>query len=183
MDFVKLENMVLSAKDGNSSSMEWIINEYNPFIMKMVNTTFIPGMDKEDIKQELIQSIMMAIYKYKGNNSFFWYAIKSMENNIYNKLKRNKKSYTNVNIDETVICDENLVEDNILKETEKECLMAALNKLSENDKDLLLKIYVHGYNYQQLSELYGIKYSTISKRKQYALKRLKNHIKSSSMVI
>ena len=179
MDFNKLESMVAAAKNGDCISMEWIIEEYNPFIMKMANTTFIPNMDKEDIKQELIHSIILAIYKYNGTNSFFWYAIKTMENNIYTKLKKYKKNDNNINIDSTVICDESNVEDNIMYEVEKHELLEAFNKLKDTDRELLTKIYLENYSYQELSELYNCKYSTISKRKQYALKRLRNHIRAS----
>ncbi len=48
-------------------------------------------MDQNDIRQNLILSLLIAIDKYNTENKFFWYVIQTMKNNLYKELKKVKK--------------------------------------------------------------------------------------------
>ncbi|MGL5244360.1 MAG: helix-turn-helix domain-containing protein, partial [Sarcina sp.] len=82
IDLDLLEQYVSKAKVGDLKAKEKIIDLYMPFIIKTSSSFFINGMSKDDIKQEIITSLFVAINRYKGHNSFFWYAIKTMQNNL-----------------------------------------------------------------------------------------------------
>lgn len=172
-DLRKLEDEVVKAKEENLQAKEYIIKFFEPFTIKMSKTTFIPGMNENDIKQSLILYLLIAIRRYSGENKFFWYAIQTMKNNIYQELKRRKKEYITVNIDKISIADEVYIEDNILNNEEFSELKGAISKLKKVDSELIYKLYFENCSYDELSKYFNQSYSAITTRKSRALKRLR----------
>lgn len=172
-DLKKLEDEVIRAKDENMEAKEFIIQFFNPFIIKMSKTTFINGMTENDIKQSLTLYLLIAIRKYSGKNKFFWYAIQTMKNNIYRELKRRKKDNGLINIEKIPFSNNDYIEDNILKSEEVQTLKRAIHQLNDKDNELLCKIYFEDYDYNKLIRYFNQNYNTIASRKNRALKKLK----------
>ena len=172
-DLKKLEEEVIKAKDENREAKEFIIQFFEPFIIKMSKTTFINGMTENDIKQSLTLYLLIAIRKYSGKDKFFWYAIQTMKNNIYRELKRRKKDEGLINIEKIPFSNNEYIEDNILKNEEIHTLKKAIQQLSNKDNELLYKIYIEDYDYNNLTKYFNQNYNTIASRKNRALKKLK----------
>lgn len=168
-----LELKVIKAKNNDKESKEYIINFFQPFIIKLSKTTFIKNMNEEDIKQHLILSLLIAIEKYSGNNKFFWYAIQTMKNNIYLELKKIKREDGYINIDKLSISDNYNIDDELLKKEELQELNENLHKLNEADYDLIIKSFFLSYDLNSLAKHFHISYTNVSTRKNRAIKKLK----------
>lgn len=180
IDYDKLEEEVQKAKKNNKESKEYIINMYMPFILKTIHSLTIPGLTKEDIKQELISSLLYSIEKYSGTNSFFWYAIQSMKNNIYGTLKKLKKQDIHTYTDNIEIDSHNdNIENIIIRKEESKHLLNTLKSLKKSDFDILYKTFFLDYSYNDLMKETNLKYSTLACKKSQALKKLKNQMESN----
>ena len=66
------EEIVLSARDGNATSLEYIINKYKNFVRAKARSYFLIGADKEDIVQEGMIGLYKAIRDFRNDKlSFF----------------------------------------------------------------------------------------------------------------
>lgn len=178
IDLKALEVDVIRAKGGNSLAKERIIKIFKPTIIKIMNTTFIPNWNKEDIEQELVLSILLAIDKYKGDKTFFWYCIQSMKNNIYYKLKKDIKSKEYTNIDKIPLVDNFDVSSNLDREEDIKELLLAMEELKTNEYDIIYKLFFEGYSYKDVMEEFNLEYSTATSRKRKAIQELKSKLKS-----
>ena len=61
------EEIVLSARDGNATSLEYIINKYNNFVRAKARSYFLIGADKEDIVQEGMIGLYKAIRDFRND--------------------------------------------------------------------------------------------------------------------
>lgn len=61
------EEIVLSARDGNSTSLEYIINKYKNFVRAKARSYFLIGADKEDIVQEGMIGLYKAIRDFRND--------------------------------------------------------------------------------------------------------------------
>lgn len=68
------------------------------------------------------------------------------------------------------------VEAEVLKKIELEKLKAVIAKLTEQDKDLIKKIYVEQLSLREISKQYGISFQAVHERKKKILYILRKHI-------
>ena len=61
------EEIVLSARDGNVTSLEYIINKYKNFVRAKARSYFLIGADKEDIVQEGMIGLYKAIRDFRND--------------------------------------------------------------------------------------------------------------------
>ena len=61
------EEIVLSARDGNATSLEYIINKYKNFVRAKARSYFLIGADKEDIVQEGMIGLYKAIRDFRND--------------------------------------------------------------------------------------------------------------------
>jgi len=61
------EEIVLSAREGNSTSLEYIINKYKNFVRAKARSYFLIGADKEDIVQEGMIGLYKAIRDFRND--------------------------------------------------------------------------------------------------------------------
>lgn len=172
-DLKLLEREVQKSKNGCLKSTEYIINFFQPFIIKTSKNIFIPNMDENDIKQNLILYLLIAIKKYNNTNTFFWYAIKTMQNNIYSELKANKKITTN-SIEYVSIVDNFSIDEFILAQEDYINLNYSLKKLNKKDYLILYKFYFEDYSYNKMIKYFQKSYMSLAVQKNRALNKLKN---------
>lgn len=183
MNFSILEGNVIKAKTGDNKVKEDIIKFFKPFIEKKKNTFFIYSYSNEDIEQELYSAILKAINKYNGTNTFFWYAIKSMENHLYNISRKHKdiKNEYDIVFAENRQHDTDVIEE-VLSTIEYNTILTTFDKLPHNHRVILREIYINNMSYNELMNKYNIKYSTVAKRKYTAIRKLKSILKQEEMV-
>lgn len=172
-NMLELEENVIRAKNGDMDAKKYIIDFFEPFIKGNSNKIFIKNMDQNDIEQSLELYLLIAIDKYHGKNTFFWYAIKTMQNNIFCDLRKSKKEFNCIDIEKISINDTQNIDDNIINKEDREELMNGLKKLNDSEFDLLYKIYFENYGYDVLCNEYKKSYKALTSKKNRAIKKLK----------
>lgn len=166
------EEIVLRARDGNSASLEYIINKYKNFVRAKARSYFLIGADKEDIVQEGMIGLYKAIRDFRNDklSSFRAFAELCITRQIITAIKtatRQKhiplNSYVSLNkpiYDEE--SDRTLLD--ILTATKitdpeeliisREELVSIESKIGEILSDLELEVlmsYLQGKSYQEIA--------------------------------
>jgi RNA polymerase sigma factor (sigma-70 family) len=186
MNYNEVETCVIRAKNGSKEDLLKVIEQYKPFILKTAREFNIRGMDMDDLVQIGSAAIMKAVIKYKiGSHSFSGYALTAVKNHIRqaarNASKFSKELSINVpvsgreddnrEISECLESPVNIEEDIIKNETYKE-LGQALDKLSKEDREMLLMIYGKSITLTAYAENNNINYQQAVRRKRRALDKL-----------
>ncbi|MCM8710698.1 sigma-70 family RNA polymerase sigma factor [Clostridium sp. SYSU_GA19001] len=182
---MELEKLVLEAKKGNDKAYEEIINRFKGFICKLAKETYISGYDTEDLLQIGYTTLIKAIRKFdfSKNNNFTVYVTSAIKNNFYYEIRQksryngaislNKEIDEGIEFIENIVSDEDIEKDFLLKESIEE-LHAALKKLEPLERELIEHIYFSNNTMKKFAELKAINYTTCTKLKEKALKKLKN---------
>ncbi|ELC8368403.1 sigma-70 family RNA polymerase sigma factor [Clostridium perfringens] len=174
-DLNELEKNVLKAKNNDDIAKEYIIYFFMPYIKKISNRYFIRNYDKEDITNFLIIALLEAVNKYKYENNFFWYAINTMRNRIYNELRNKKKEESFINIDNLILySNEDKLDNNLIKEEKIRVLKKSLLALDEDELKLIYDLYYLGKTLKELSLSNDINYYTLATKKRRVINKLKN---------
>ncbi|CAM2078048.1 MAG: Putative RNA polymerase sigma factor [uncultured Clostridium sp.] len=173
-DLNELEKNVLKAKNNDDIAKEYIIYFFMPYIKKISNRYFIRNYDKEDITNFLIIALLEAVNKYKYENNFFWYAINTMRNRIYNELRNKKKEENFIDIDNLILdSNEDNIDNNLINEEKFRVLKKSLLALDEDELKLIRDLYCLGKTLKELSLSNDINYYTLATKKRRVINKLR----------
>lgn len=173
----RIQETVRKAKQGNQEAIQFLINQYKPFIIKQCSKYKIPSYDTEDLIQYSYLSVLKAIKLYNfGTTHFTTYVMTAVSNNLGYLLRKNIKLYKELQEEEGFNMDyaDNTfgVEDIVIDKEDKERVKAAVKFLPENDQKLLKDFYEKDMPILAIAEKQGYSYSGIRKKRKRILKKL-----------
>lgn len=184
-----LESLVLEAQNGNRASMQEVLNRFIPFIIKTASGIFISGMDMDDLIQEGNVSVIKAVMNYdpNKNNSFLPYVKNAVKFNYFYSIRQKARFNSEISMQTPIgeeielgdtFEDDTDIEEEIIYEEEKTMLKAALDKLTYEERCEILSYFNdEGITLKKIAEERGIKYTTLVKRKNALVSKLKRNIK------
>lgn len=188
-DIVDIEVLVKMAKEGNENCKGEILTRFKGYIVNRAKSIYIKNYDMEDLLQIGYISIIKAIEKYDLNKcNFVSYVTLAINNNLNYEIRKNSKnrfdsSLNNEKYGETeeidLIQGEENIEENIMKKEERDFVQKAIMCLNEEEKELVYSIYFENMKIKKYGEIKKIKYSTLIKRKNKILNKLKEKMKEN----
>lgn len=180
-----IEILILEAKNGDKHSLGEVLERFAPFIVKTARGIFISGMDMEDLIQEGYMSVIKAVKSYDPgrNSSFIPYVMNAVKFNYFYSIRQKAKFNSDISMQSSIgegIIMEDTFEDDVdiegdfIHEEDFERLRTALNKLTYEEKCEILSYFNdEGKTLKQIAEEKGIKYTTLVKRKNALVCKLK----------
>ena len=183
-----MEEIIKRAKNGDDEAKTSLLESYTPLVYSLARNIYIKGYDDEDLVQEGFNSILKAITKYDPEKGveFGFYLKQSIKFNYYyiirqksryncetslNKISKEGVEYINT------LEDEFNLEDNIIGKERIESLFEALDVLKKEERELIEMIFSKGYGgIKSYAELKGLNYSTVSKRKERIIEKLRKEM-------
>jgi RNA polymerase sporulation-specific sigma factor len=184
---MELENLVLRAKNGDTSAYEDIFNRFKNFIYKTCIGLYINGYEMEDLLQLGNITLIKAIEKYDPtrNKNFTAYATYAIRNNYFYEIRQkskfhaecsfNKETEEGLEILDMLPSNDN-IEKNFLIKEEIAALKAAVSKLPPLEKDLIEYVYFNDGRLIDFAKSRNIKYSTCCKLKERVIKKLRKNL-------
>ncbi|NME83396.1 sigma-70 family RNA polymerase sigma factor [Clostridium sp. SM-530-WT-3G] len=178
MNYNYIESLVIKSKDGDEESKEKLVNEFKPFIINLSKKTFIHGYEFQDIMNECYRILFKCVSYYKPNtHRFVAYATNGIKNSINDLIEKNlsrshlEGSSTLVleNVENTLESGNLPVDHNLLKEVDLTLLRNALNKLTEEEHELINYVFFKNNPVKKYAALKGIPYSTVMYKKDFIL--------------
>ena len=174
----RIQETVRKAKQGDQEAIQFLINQYKPFIIKQCSKYKIPSYDTEDLIQYSYLSVLKAIKLYNfGSTHFTTYVMTSISNNLGDLLRKNIKLYRELQEEQGFNMDyaDNTfgVEDIVIDKDDTERVKVAVETLSKDEQELLKALYEKDMPILAIAEAQGYSYSGIRKKKRRILKSLK----------
>lgn len=186
MDYEKIEILVLHAKEKDNLSKEMLVEEFKPFIINLSSKTFISGYDSEDIQNECYKSLFKCVSLYSlEKHRFVAYATNGIKNNLYDLIRKSKNRSASEGMEALTLSDnlehtlpslESSLDEMLCTKSDYELLRSAFDKLTPEEKELILFVYFKNNSLQTYAYWKNLCYSTANKRKKSILKKLKNKI-------
>ncbi|AGK95916.1 sigma-70 family RNA polymerase sigma factor [Clostridium pasteurianum] len=171
-----MEALVKSARDGNSESMEIILNKFNYFIIKHAGKYIVPSHDFDDLIQHGFLSIIKAVYLYKlGSNNFTTYCTNAIINNYKALLKGHIKHFREIQNEAILSLQvyDFTLEDEVIAYDETKRIMEALNKLPDEEKNIIIGVYLQHRPLTEVAATLKISYRQAVEIKKKALHKLR----------
>lgn len=179
--------MVASAKNGDLSSMENILQYFKPKVTAICREYFLIGADFDDILQEGMIGLYKAITSFNGerNDNFASFATMCIHHQIQNAVKvaNSKKNqplndYVSINVEGGISATEDSPKI-ILQATDVSAEQLSLNRESVNSLYNKVKSALTDFQYRVLlMYLNGYSYSEIAKVLDATNKSIDNNIQS-----
>lgn len=184
-----MQNLLMKAKNNDSTAKEEIINMYYPLIIKESKRIFLKNRTFDDLVQIGIINLLKAINLYdlsRGVQSFpsyvFWSIKNSYASLIRSEIKFNEEVSLNglckdsdIELVDSLVDESFNLEESIVQSFSNKEVILAFQKLEPDEKDILSFLYLENEkpNLSKYCVLRNKDYYYCSKLKKRALKNLK----------
>lgn len=184
-----MREKLIKAKAGDKKEFEELIEMFTPLAKSASFRFYIKGLDRNDIEQIAILSIMKAIKSFdpEKSDSFTSYAKVSVKNALINEMKKAENTYyrekVKTEMDEVFDIEEIKSKDIDLNEVlirkEESCnLVKIINTLKEEDKAIIKALYIDKIKIKDYAEEKNIAYNNLVYKKNKILKYLRDEYKT-----
>ena len=157
----------------NKQDGGFIYTQYRDKVFGFVRSKIVNQTEAEDIVQTVFLKVYSNLDKYdetKASLSTWIYTI--TRNTVYDYLKEKRGHPVLVLVDNTVDSAEE-PDDSLLNQEALEELACALQKLPQNQRDIIILIYYHGKPKTEVAKILDITYGQLRYLHDKALSRLK----------
>ena len=153
---------------------EDIYQRYYSKVLSYLLSRVRPPEDAEDVCSEVFEKVLRGLNTYDASRGAISTWIYRIAHNAV--LDRARKRHPTEELDESLV-SEKLIDDTLLRSENLSALAAALERLDEDRRDVIVLHYYEGYTLRTISEQTGISYRTVIRREQEALSQLKYLLK------
>ena len=156
----------------NKQDTGYIYAQYRDKVFGFVRSKIYNQTEVEDIVQTVFLKVYSNLDKYdetKASLSTWIYTI--TRNTIYDYLKE-KRDHPVLELFENTVDSEEEPDDSILNNETLEELACALEKLPQNQRDIIILIYYKNLDRRKVAEMFGMTYGQLRYLHDKAIKRL-----------
>jgi RNA polymerase sigma-70 factor (ECF subfamily) len=128
--------------------------------------------DKEDLYQEICLQLWRSVRHYRGESKFTTWLYRVAINTAINSIRKKKRSINTVELDPERHYE---IKDNH-REQKTSILLKAISRLNRIDRAIVL-LWLEEKKYEEISEIMGLKRSTVSVRLVRIRRKLEELIK------
>lgn len=169
---IQEQEFIKELKAGSERAFSRLINENQTKVYRIALSIVKNHSDAEDIAQEVFIRIYTSISSFKGNSSLATWIYKITYNRSLDFLKKNnKKMKTTKTLDDpedaellTLAGEKFIPEKEFEDKQMKEDIHTALQKLPEDQRQLIELKDIHGFSYEEIMEITGLKDGTMKSR-------------------
>lgn len=188
MDYKEVEEWVIRAKEGCQEYVQKLLNHYKGYIYKTASEFYLKNYEVEDFVQVGYIAVIKAISKYvPGTNTFCSYVMRVIRNAVLYQVRHRSKEGYEVSLNNRVRDEEGLeyidifatektLEDEVVAAETYEDLRAALEGLTEEEKDLVYKLFYEKKKLATYARDHGITYITARRKKDRVLGKLRREL-------
>ena len=157
----------------NKQDCGFIYTQYCDKVFGFVRSKIFNQTEAEDIVQTVFLKVYSNLDKYdetKASLSTWIYTI--TRNTVYDYLKE-KRDHPVLELFENTVDSEEEPDDSLLNQEALEELACALQKLPQNQRDIIILIYYHGKPKTEVAKILDITYGQLRYLHDKALSRLK----------
>lgn len=189
MDYYYIESLVIKAKNGDNNAKEKLITEFKPYILNISQRTFIYGYELQDIQNECYQIFFKCLSMYNvGTHRFVAYATNGIKKSMSYLIEKNKNRSSAEGLEafslydevkDKLLSEETAMEDVVCDNAEYDALNKVLDKLNEDEKELINFIFFKENTTKNYAKEKNMCYSTALLKRKNILNKIYNDFKIS----
>lgn len=180
-DQLEERQFIIRAQSGDQSAFEWLVHRYQDRLYRSAYSLVGNIEDAMDITQEAFIRAHRALYKFDCSRPFFPWIYKIMRNVGLTCLKKRKTTAFAISLDapreeipHVEVPDSNSSPRDLQEDEETmSALMAALESLPPEDREIVILRDLQDYPYKEIAVLLDIPIGTVMSRLYYARERLR----------
>lgn len=156
----------------NKQDIELIYTQYCDKVSRFVRSKIHYPNDVEDIVQTVFLKVYSNLDKYDEIKASFSTGIYIItRNTVYDYLKE-KRDHPVIELIENTVYSAEEPDDSLLNQEALEELARALQKLPQNQRDIIILIYYKNLDRRKVAEMFGMTYGQVRYLHDKAMKRL-----------
>lgn len=177
-DFKLVDEYMSGNTDSGEKLYARVYEKLPGYVHNCTAKSILTEEDKKEIIEETLKESIEKIYKYDGSCQFTTFVLGFAKNKYREKIRK-KSNITVIELDEEKITDEDYNYYNqdpaiiIIRKEEIEKVNMAMNKLQEEDKQIIQLRLIKGITAKEISELTGENIEAIYSRYRRAIKKIK----------
>ncbi|GAA0123690.1 RNA polymerase sigma factor [Clostridium faecium] len=175
-------NLVNNVLKGDVDSFNTIVNKYELMVVKFVYNILKQKEASEDITQEVFITVYNKLYMYNKKFKFSNWILQIAKNKTIDYIRKHNKICES-NIDEAYhLSSKDMSPEQIAeyKET-KEDIKKYIDKLNENDKQILILRYSQNLTFSDIAEILKMTESTVKGRYYRIRENYKAYVKEKEV--
>jgi RNA polymerase sigma-70 factor (ECF subfamily) len=177
------ELWVKKAVEGDLNAFDEIVNRHHTKIYRLAYRLLGNAEDADDATQETFIEACKSLKSFKYKSKFSTWLYRVALNTCHQQIRKaeSRKRTLTAFADNVKFLDaENGIEtpDSIaLKKEQERLLQAAINRLPERQRQVIVLFYVQNLKYREIAEILGCPEGTVASRLNTAIKNLKPKLK------
>jgi RNA polymerase sigma factor (sigma-70 family) len=151
------------------------VNRYKDLVFTLAIRMLKHKEEAEEVAQDTFIKVFKSLDKFKGDSKFSTWIYKVTYNTCLDRIKKNKKHYNEVPIDEFTFNKLDTIDnalDNMITDEKRVLIKNCINKLPEDSRALLTLFYFEELSLLEISKIINSEANTVKVKLFRARKKL-----------
>ena len=162
--------LIEKAKAGNRSALGTLFEQHYPklygYLLKLTGNEQLA----QDLTQETVTKAVIHLHTFRGKSKFQTWLFAIASNVVKNSYRKKQPVF----LDELYIeVGDEGIEDQVVQRTQLRRLKLLLDQEKEVDRQIFLLKYYEGFDYDEISQITGVKVGTCKSKMHYMIERLR----------
>ena len=169
------QQLIETILNGDAKSYGQLVNRYKDLVYTLAYRMLKHREEAEEVAQDAFVKVYRSLNKFKGDSKFSTWIYKVTYNTCLDRLKKNKKHFNDVPIDEYTEYKLETIDnalEGMIKMERSDLIKRCINKLPSESSYLLTLYYFEELSLDEMSKIIGITSNTIKVKLYRARKKL-----------
>ena len=183
------EQLINQILNGDANAYSQLIVRYKDLVFTLALRMLKHREEAEEVAQDAFVKVYRSLSRFKGDSKFSTWIYKVTYNTCLDRIKKNKKHFNDVAIDDFTINKLETIDNalqNIITKEKQNLIKNCVDKLPAEDAYLLTLFYFEELNLDEISEIIKITSNTVKVKLFRARKKLavilEQYIEPSTLV-
>ncbi|MBC3847057.1 sigma-70 family RNA polymerase sigma factor [Winogradskyella echinorum] len=167
--------LITAIEKGDTKAYAQLVDRYKDLVYTLAIRMLKHKEEAEEVAQDTFIKVFKSLGKFKGDSKFSTWIYKVTYNTCLDRIKKNKKHFNDVAIDEYTFNKLDTIDnalDNIIKEEKSTLIKQCINKLPEDSSALLTLFYFEELSLDEISKIINLEANTVKVKLFRARKKL-----------
>jgi RNA polymerase sigma-70 factor (ECF subfamily) len=175
-----IKNLILEAKNGNGEAFGRVYQEYLAPIYRFIYFRVPNKLEAEDLTQEVFLRAFHSLNRFAlGNNSPVAYFYRIARNLLIDNYRKKKTVEIDIDLISETMSTGETPQNEAIKQDEIINLKKALDKISENEREVLILKFIDDYDNSEIAEIMEKSEEAVRQLQSRGLKSLRQLISNS----
>lgn len=167
--------LIDAIRSGDTKAYAQLVNRYKDLVYTLALRMVKHREEAEEVAQDTFVKVFRSLNRFKGDSKFSTWIYKITYNTSLDRLKKNKKHYNDIEIDDYTFNQLGTIDnalDNLINEEKSKLIRQCIDKLPEDSSSLLTLFYFEELSLDEISKIINIEVNTVKVKLFRARKKL-----------